>query len=133
MHQRNFNLWNWDVFEIFLQSRDQRDLKSPYLEFEISPLGQILQLQIIEPRKIISTPLFCLLNIEKNIVTPQTWSGQFSFTSSIFLDNKNIWGGFFACLGVGNDREFFSLNPNTEANADFHRPELFLPLEKLCH
>ncbi|HXH30191.1 MAG TPA: hypothetical protein VNJ01_05210 [Bacteriovoracaceae bacterium] len=125
---KNWGLWNKDVVEIFLQLRSgPSDLKAPYLELQVSALNQPFALVITEPRKTFHAPME--LNLATSVtVEPRAWTAQFKFALPAELKGSLLYGGFFACLDQ-DPREFYALAPNSEENPDFHRPDLFLPLE----
>ena len=123
----NIGLWDYDVVEVFVQFSDQAD--GHYLELQVSPLSQKFALLIKRPR----------VEVEKVTNLKSEASGSESengFEALFKIDYRDIPGkaktktniikaGLFACLGKGEGRNFFALNINTEAQADFHRPELF--------
>jgi len=124
---KNWGLWNKDVVEAFLQLRKTADdFKAPYLELQISPLNQPFALIIQEPRKIFQAPKVLDFIHEVN-VDGKLWTATMKFELPSELQGSLIYGGFFACLDQ-EPREFYALEPNPEQNPDFHRPELFLPL-----
>ena len=113
---KNWGLWDFDVFEVFVQ--DKSKSKLCYTEYQVSPLNQTFCLEILKPREITYTPLekefYSQVTLEQNI-----WSGQLV----IPIDKKgDYFIGIFSILGV--NKEFFSNNPNS-GQPDFHRPELF--------
>jgi hypothetical protein len=123
---KNWELWNFDVVEVFLQGRSHaHDMKSPYLELQVSPHNQGFQLQILEPRKIFYTPLKIGWEYKTHL-TPQLWETEIKIGLSSDFKEKEIFAGFFSCLH--EPRSYFSHKPNKEAKPDFHRPELFIPL-----
>lgn len=126
---KNWGLWNKDVFEAFLQLRqDDSDLQAPYLEIQVSPLNQPFALIITEPRKTFFAPK--VLDYKTQVeVTEKFWTGKMEVILPQELQGGKLFGGFFACLGQ-DPREFLALEPNPEQNPDFHRPELFLNLDE---
>ncbi len=129
-YKENWGLWNFDVVEGFLQLREnESDLTAPYLEIQVSPLNQPFALVITEPRKVFHAPdvLSLVTNVE---LDEKNWKAEFKITLPEEIKGKQLYGGFFACLGNG-PREFYALEPNTEAAPDFHRPDLFLQLGTL--
>ena len=126
--RKNWELWNWDVVEAFLQLRTHAaDTKAPYLELQISPRGQALCLVILRPREAFYTPLErpikCSVELfEGGLAT------QVEVELPADLVGEELWGGLFSCLGKA-PREYYALNPNPEERPDFHRPELFLRLD----
>lgn len=124
---KNWGLWNTDVLEAFLQLRSApNDLKAPYLEVQVSPLNQPFALIITEPRKTFHPPKTLDFSHEVS-VEGKIWSATMKIKLPDELKGDHLYGGFFACLDH-DPREFYALEPNPEQNPDFHRPELFLPL-----
>ncbi len=124
--RKNWELWNHDVVEAFLQLRGPRGAASPYLELQLSPLNQPLALVILKPRIACYTPMALELLHHVQVEGP-VWTSTVEVELPRELGEGALHGGLFACLG-GEPRSFFSLNPNPEERPDFHRPELFLPL-----
>lgn len=125
--RKNWELWNFDVVEAFLQLRPTPEaVRAPYLEVQISPLKQGLALVILEPRRAYYTPLEIVWH-SQNSVAPGHWKTTVELELPSDFPDGELWGGLFACLGKG-ERDFYALNPNPEARPDFHRPELFRPL-----
>ncbi|MFL5786143.1 MAG: hypothetical protein ACJ76H_16105 [Bacteriovoracaceae bacterium] len=125
----NWGLWNKDVVEAFLQlRRDPQDLRAPYLEVQVSPMNQPFALLIEEPRKVFHPPGPDLIFSGDGNVEAKVWNAHLEITLPAELRGELLYGGFFSCLLEGN-REFYALEPNPEDRPDFHRPELFLPLD----
>lgn len=125
---KNWGLWNNDVVEAFLQLRDDPlDLKAPYLEVQVSPLNQPFALIITEPRKSFHAPKVLDFSTQVSL-EGKIWRAQLQVELPEELKGKKLFGGFFACLSH-EPREFYALEPNPEQQPDFHRPELFLPLD----
>ena len=125
---KNWGLWNKDVVEAFLQLRSHpSDLSAPYLEIQVSPLNQPFALIVREPRKSFAPPealhFFHEVSLENKI-----WSTSIKVALPSELKGEFLYAGFFACLDQ-EPREFYALEPNSEEAPDFHRPDLFLPLE----
>lgn len=121
---KNWGLWNFDVVEIFLQNSKE----SSYKEYQVSMNAKAFELEIYRPRTSYATPLtssfqYSVLNLDDS--------------KKIMIEipiekNESYSIGAFACLGQKSAREYYSLNPNIEVNADFHRPKLFKSLESIC-
>ncbi len=125
---KNWGLWNKDVVEAFLQLRNTpNDLKAPYLEIQLSPLNQPFALIITEPRKTFFAPANLQFSSESS-VEGKIWKAKLEVTLPADLKGTLLYGGFFSCLEI-EPREYYALNPNPEEKPDFHRPELFLPLD----
>ena len=126
---KNWGLWNKDVMEAFLQLRDhENDVKAPYLEIQISPLNQPFALIITEPRNIFFPPKTLDFKHEVS-VTDKLWTGKMEVILPEELKGNLLYGGFFSIL-ASEPREYYALEPNSENNPDFHRPELFLKLDE---
>jgi hypothetical protein len=127
---KNWGLWNTDVVEAFLQLREnENDLKAPYLEIQVSPLNQPFALVIAEPRKTFFLPEKLNFTSE-SVVEGRNWKAQLTIELPHEIKGELLYGGFFSCLGLNEGkREFYALNPNPEANPDFHRPQLFVNLD----
>ncbi len=122
--RKNWELWNFDVVETFLQlRRHAQDIHAPYLELQVSPLGQALQLIILKPRVSFYTPLSLEFQAHTRLLGNQ-WMTEVQVELPQDFPQGELWGGMFACLG-STERGFYSLSPNPEAKPDFHRPELF--------
>jgi hypothetical protein len=124
---KNWGLWNKDVVESFLQLRHgPDDLRAPYLEIQVSPLNQPFALIVTEPRKSYHSPKMLDLFHEVNL-DHKTWNAAMRLKLPPELRGTHVYGGFFACLDF-EPREYYALEPNPEAQPDFHRPDLFLRL-----
>lgn len=125
---KNWGLWNHDVVEAFLQLRSsQDDIKAPYLEIQVSPVNQPFALIITEPRKHFYAPAKLDFRTETH-VEGKIWRSKLEVTLPEELQGQQLFGGFFACL-ENESREFYALELNPEDRPDFHRPELFQPLD----
>lgn len=128
-YTKNWGLWNKDVIEAFLQLRkDENDLTAPYLEIQVSPINQPFALVIKEPRKTYYAPENLKLKTQVTL-TDKLWTGKMEVTLPEDLQGDHLYGGFFSMITI-DPKEYYALNPNPEANPDFHRPELFLPLDE---
>lgn len=121
---KNWQLWNHDVVELFIQPKNENNEWKFYQEIEISPLGQVLCLNIHKPRKILSTPIHTDFNVQI------THKGHHWLTTLIYPIPKlaslcDYKFGLFAALGSQNQRQYYAINPNPQDNADFHLPEYF--------
>lgn len=126
---KNWGLWNKDVVEAFLQLRSHaNDTNAPYLEIQVSPLNQPFALIITEPRKTFFAPKKLEFTTEVTL-SDKFWNGKMTVILPDDLKGDKLYGGFFACLSQ-DPREYYALEPNPEHSPDFHRPELFLPLDE---
>lgn len=125
-YRKNWELWNFDVCEVFLQLRQHpQEIAAPYIELQISRLGQPLAIVIQKPRVSCYIPL----GLELKLTTERTLKGWRHHCELLWPGEVTgeLYFGAFACLGEGAARGYFSHAPNLEANADFHRPEFFIP------
>lgn len=119
---RNWGLWEKDVFEAFLV----RGAELPYLELQVSPLGQRFALLISKPRKEFDYPERDVFE-GSSIVDESGWKALMRVPLANIPGRGELRANFHSI--VGKSREHFSWSPNPERSPDFHRPELFLPLE----
>lgn len=126
----NWELWNKDVVEAFLQLRSHPDdTRAPYLEVQVSPLGQPFALLIVEPRKVFHPPAPDLVFTNSVTLEGKVWTTHMEITLPSELKGEHLYGGFFSCLLEGK-REYYALEPNPEDRPDFHRPDLFVALDQ---
>jgi hypothetical protein len=123
--RKNWQLWEWDVVEAFLQMRRHPDdMTAPYLEVQLSPRNQGLVLVILEPRRRYYTPLHFQWHTEVEL-GEGVWSARARFRLPDDFPEGELWGGLFACLGTA-PRGFYALAPNPGEFPDFHRPQHFV-------
>ncbi len=130
-YRKNWQLWESDVLETFLQlRRHEEDVSAPYLELQVSPLNQPLALIIQKPRESFYTPLKLSFQSQCNLSENQThkeWSLEAQVSLPEELEGSSLWGGVFACL-KGEVREYHALEPWEPAPANFHVPQYFQKL-----
>ncbi len=125
-YRKNWELWQVDVCEIFLQQRQHpQELTAPYLELQVSRQGQPLAIVIQKPRVSCYIPLGLELSAVVE-ATPRGWRHSCELVWP-WPRAGELYLGAFACLGESSARGYFSHAPNPEAQADFHRPEFFIP------
>ena len=95
-----------------------------YLELQLSPLGQPFSYLITKPRVECEIPEELPVEMSANIKGKSLLTSISIPLSFIPGDSNLIQGGCFCCLG--EDTEYYALNPNSEESADFHRPDLFI-------
>jgi hypothetical protein len=118
-YSKNTNLWDFDVVEIFINRGGES-----YLELQLSPLGQPFSYHILKPRVECIIPSELPITMSSKIES-NTMTAKFSIPLSFLPGtDSSIFGGCFSCLG--EETEYYSLNPNSEDAADFHRPDLFI-------
>lgn len=121
-------LWEHDVVEAFisLASNEAEVLTAPYLEFQVSPLGQFFELRILEPRKKVeSTPLGLKLQAS---IYPDSWTACMEIPLQEHFKNgvpQSLFGNLYAIFGASGGREFWSLYTPPQEIPDFHIPAHF--------
>ena len=128
-NSRRDQLWLRDVAEVFIR-RGSVDPKH-YLEFEISPNGDWLDLDISPGRKF---DLMCAL--KSRVVTEaqsKVWVAELAIPFSCFakeFDPKEIWRlNFFRVEGVEPNRFYSCWQPTHTSQPNFHIPEVFGELQ----
>lgn len=122
-------LWEHDVVEVFLSLAQtaQQVPHAPYLEFQISPLGQFFELRILEPRKRVE-PDPQLGLVAAVDATPQEWIAHFEIPLEKHFSpvrQDAFFGNAFSILGPPGKKEFWSLFTPPQARPDFHIPAHF--------
>lgn len=121
----NWGLWETDVVELFVTRSLNR---TPYLELQLSPLGQKFALVVESPRAKFSYPQKLDLKVSSHL-DPKRWDGEFYLPyDQIPGNSSDIYGNFHACLGHARERSYFAYQVNDESTPDFHRPDLFTKL-----
>ena len=122
---RRDELWDRDVAEVFLQA--DRFGEKYYKEFEVSPNGQWLDLDIT-PQGLshINTGMRTLVNLdEKNC----EWTADLAIPVEALtphFDPANPWRvNFFRCEGVDQNRLYSAWQPTNTPEPNFHLPEKF--------
>lgn len=132
-YSKNWGLWNTDVVEVFLQNRKSADeVTASYFELQVSPLNQPFALLIEKPRVTFHIPENLSLKTESKTFENELcylWESSIHFEAP--FATQEIYLNVFACLGHGENREYFAFNPNLDPKPDFHRPEFFLPIQQL--
>ena len=122
-------LWEHDVVEIFvsLASSSERVENSPYLEFQVSPLGQFLELRLLEPRKRdpLNQPLGLVASAHQDA---HAWTARAEIQLKRHISPLHqdfIFGNVFSILGPPGKREYWSLFTPHQSQPDFHIPSQF--------
>jgi alpha-galactosidase len=122
---RRDELWDRDVAEIFI--RPPEDKLRHYREFEISPNGNWLDLDIDHGTKRI---LFCDLKSRVTVnVDKRVWIAEMALpipclTTS--FDPRDIWRlNLFRIEGCEPNRFYSAWQPTNTPKANFHVPEVF--------
>lgn len=128
-----WGLWDWDVVELFVScSREASRL--PYYEFQLSPLGQLFELEILEPRKNINRDFksgFTHLVRRTGVEAGNAWEAEIGIPLERLGwngDPNGITGNAYAILGPKESRTYWSLFLEQQEKPDFHLPRLFKQL-----
>lgn len=127
-HNRNWGLWDYDVFEVFVQAKSH-NTPLEYYEFQTSPKGEEFILKILKPRELFLTPLDITYQF-KNTVQDGLWKSHFELDLGSLSQEKEAeyYGNFHAILGSKENRQFYSYNLSQYDKPDFHLPERFIKL-----
>jgi hypothetical protein len=100
----------------------------PYLEFQVSPLGQYFELRVIRPR-IEFDPLkkfhFQVHSEVSNTLEGQAWVGEIRIDLSFHHLHWPLIGNAFAILGKAGGRNYYSAFTPPQSIPDFHIPSHF--------
>jgi hypothetical protein len=123
-YRKNWELWNWDVLEAFVQlRRNASDFEAPYLELQISPENKAFSLIILKPRVSFYTPLDLKIHSEVSL-SGNLWSMNCEVELPDVLRGHELFAGLFACLGA--HRVYYAPTKWPNAPLDFHQPQHFL-------
>ncbi|MBX2994352.1 MAG: carbohydrate-binding family 9-like protein [Bdellovibrionaceae bacterium] len=124
--------YQFDVVEIFISVADPAQKNLPYYEFEVTPLGQTLQVKINDPKKKFEEGIDMGLKI-----STQKIAGGWTAEMTVPLENLNwngrvsqITGNAYAILGKSPNRSFWSQFMPALPKPNFHQPQYFRPLFK---
>lgn len=120
-----WELWNWDVVEVFIQ-----EPKGPrYFEFQISPLGQFFEMEIIEPRKRLNKDFRSRLRVHAKRTGPGNWTATFRIPwlalGGARDPGSEVRGGAFSILGQKGAKTYWALHLGPQTTPDFHLPDYF--------
>ncbi len=118
--------YQFDVVELFVTFSPTG---FPYFEFEVSPYNQTFQVRIVGAREHfegVDLGLTSTAEISRGSWTaelriplkPLGWDG----------DPDKVRGNFYAILGQGRQRSFWSVFLPNAPKANFHQPQYFRPL-----
>lgn len=121
-------LWNRDVCEIFL-APDRND-RNKYFEFEISPIGEWIDLgiEVTDKERLTNweyrSGMTSAARIEKDRVVmaikiPFAALGRTPKAGDVWL------GNLFRCVGKGETRGYLAWQPTRTATPNFHVPAAF--------
>ena len=122
---RRDELWDRDVAEVFLQP--DRFGEKYYKEFEVSPHGQWLDLDITpEGLRHITSGLRSKVQIDKDA---RVWTAELAVPMAALVgkfEPKNSWRvNFFRCEGLDPERFYSSWLPTETLEPNFHVPQKF--------
>lgn len=122
---RRDELWDRDVVEVFLQP-DRFDEKY-YKEFEVSPNGQWLDLDITpEGLRHITSGIQSRVRIDEQA---QVWTAELAVpiaSVTTKFDPAEPWRvNFFRCEGLDPERFYSSWQPTETSEPNFHVPQKF--------
>jgi len=124
-NSRRDRLWLWDVAEVFIQSESSEPRR--YKEFEISPNGDWLDLDIAAGEKSI---LFC--DLKSRVVldpTARIWIAELGIPFNALtadFDPHEIWRlNLFRIEGQEPNRFYSAWIPTCTPQPNFHVPEVF--------
>lgn len=130
-----WGLWDWDVVELFLGFRSASKagcVGVPYYEFQVSPLGQYLELKINEPRVDTDREFRSGLTYGARILSDDPYDVRWEAWMEVPLkplgwngNPDDLIGGAFSILGSEGRKRYWSLFLPPQTKPDFHLPEHF--------
>ncbi|TGE25823.1 hypothetical protein E5K00_11715 [Hymenobacter aquaticus] len=121
-YRANWGLWEHDVVELFLQPRPHPDATAaPYLEVQVSPLGQPFALLIEEPARHFAPPP-ALAYLKEIVLEPAVWQTRLRVQVPDYAPGAPLFGNLTACLGPAGARTYWGLQLSAGPEPDFHRP-----------
>ena len=128
LRNKSIGLWNRDVCEIFVAPNPKKS--NEYIEFEIAPTGEWLDLKIHqlsggrETDFQFDSGMRSAAKIEKNKVwmaIKVEWKALGKTPQA-----SEIWkGNLFRCVGAGKTRGYLAWSPTLTREPNFHVPEAF--------
>jgi hypothetical protein len=106
-------------------------LRVPYFEFEVSPLGQYLELKILEPRKHVDRTFRSGFTRVVRRLSDTDWEAELGIPLERLGwngDPAQVTGNAFAALGPKSARDYWSLYLEPQSKPDFHLPQFFKKL-----
>ncbi len=117
-------LWDYEVVELFISGAATPD-EVPYTEVELSPHGHHLVLRLSGVRNVVEKVL--PLEFEATI-SGGRWSGT-AWLPRSYLPPAPWNVNAYAIHGQESERRYLAMSPVPGKGPDFHRPEVFQPLE----
>jgi hypothetical protein len=118
--------YQFDVVELFVTFSATG---FPYYEFEVSPYNQTFQVRIVSTKEHHEGVDLGLTSTAE--IVPGGWSAELKIPlKPLGWDGEpaNVSGNFYAILGQGPQRSFWSTFLPEAAKANFHQPQYFKPL-----
>ncbi len=113
-------LWERDVVEVFLQAPDRAGLKS-YREVEVSPKGQLLEIQVeTSGKKRVLGDSRARARIDE---PGRVWTAELAVP--LAGDSEGWRLNLFRVEGLGPDRVYSAWSPTRTPQPDFHVPAAF--------
>lgn len=125
-----WGLWDWDVVELFVRANGD----PAYYEFQVSPLGQVFELEIFEPRRRVNKDFRSGFGASAERLGETSWHAEMSIPlARLDWDRRieSIQGNAFAILGGavgGEPRTYWSAFLPPQLQPDFHLPSYFKSL-----
>lgn len=127
---KTIGLWDRDVCEIFV-APDAKEQKR-YLEFEVAPTGEWLDLEIRqtsegrESNLDFRSGMTAAARIEDNIVRMSLRVPWEAFGRAPVSGDDEVWrANLFRCVGAGETRGYLAWQPTRTEVANFHVTEVF--------
>ena len=122
---RRDHLWDRDVAEAFLQP--DRFGSRYYKEFEVSPNGQWVDLEITpEGGRLMSRELRRVVRLD---AVAKMWTAELAIPMNSLTDNfdpQSPWrANFYRCEGSDPERAYLAWRPTYSPEPNFHVPESF--------
>lgn len=114
-------LWDYEVVELFLLGRDER-----YLELELGPAGHWLALRLEGRRRVVDPGVAIEL---ETTVEGTRWRARARVPLATLPPDLTA-ANAYAIHGVGDARRHLAWHPVPGPRPDFHRLELFPPIER---
>ena len=125
LNRRKDELWERDVAEVFLQA--DRFGEKYYKEFEVSPNGQWLDLEITpQGLKHIASGMKSKVTMDES---GKIWIADLAIPISAithgFNPSQSLRVNFFRCEGIDPERFYSAWQPTKTEKPNFHVPEKF--------
>ena len=127
-----YGLWERDVVEVFLRP----EISETYFEFEVSPVGQWLDILVRRPRKDVDFGWRSGLKVQCELDSQRRlWTARLIIPAKPMIHvlqlpsapkSGDIWKvNLFRISGAAPSREYLAWQPTFTPQPDFHVPEAF--------